>query len=514
MEFTIKSGNPEKQRSACLIVGIFEGRKLSATAQQLDEASQGYISGLLRRGDLEGKTGQYLLLHHVTGTLADRILLIGCGKERELGETQYRQLLQRSIKIVSDTGAMEAASFLTELLIKGRNAPWRIRQAVEATFDALYHFDVLKSKKNTQKRVLKHITFHVPTRRDLVLSQEALRIALAIARGVELTKNLGNLPPNIATPDYLAEKAEALGAQYTDLHVSIVEKQQMQELGMGAFLAVAGGSDKSGKMVVMEYNPSKNSKKDDKLKPIVFIGKGITFDSGGLSLKPAANMMGMKFDMCGAASVLALLTIACELELPLHVIGVMALAENMPSSTAYRPDDVVTSLSGQTIEIGNTDAEGRLVLCDALTYSERFNPSVVIDIATLTGVCVAALGQHASGLFSNHSALAHELIQAGEFSSDRVWQMPLWDEYQSQLDSVVADMNNAPGSEASFITSACFLSRFAKKFRWAHLDVAGTAARMGRDGRATGRPVPLLAQYLLQQCDDKKKDDKKGDGKK
>jgi len=499
MEFTIKSGNPEKQRSACLIVGIFEGRKLSSTAHQLDEASNGYISGLLRRGDLEGKTGQYLLLHNVAGTLADRILLIGCGKERELGETQYRQLLYRSIKIVSDTGAMEAASFLTELIIKGRNAAWRVRQAVEATFDALYNFEMLKSKKNTQKRVLKHLTFHVPTRRDLVLSQEALRIACAVARGAELTKNLGNLPPNICTPDYMVEQATELARKYNNLQVSVVDQSDMQHLGMGAFLAVASGSDKSGKMVIIDYNPGKN---DDK--PIVFVGKGITFDSGGLSLKQAPGMVGMKYDMCGAASVLALLTIASELKLPLHVIGIMALAENMPSGTAFRPDDVVTSLSGQTIEIGNTDAEGRLVLCDALTYSERFNPATVIDMATLTGVCVAALGQHASGLFSNNSALAHELIQAGEYSGDRVWQLPLWEEYQSQLDSVVADMNNAPGSEASLVTSACFLARFTKKLRWAHLDIAGTAARMGRDGRATGRPVPLLAQYLLQLCDGKK----------
>jgi len=499
MEFTIKSGNPEKQRSACLVVGVFEGRKLSSTAHRLDEASGGYISGLLRRGDLEGKTGQYLLLHNVAGTLADRILLIGCGKERELGETQYRQLLYRSIKIISDTGAMEAASFLTELIIKSRNAAWRVRQAVEATFDAIYNFEALKSKKNAQKRVLKHLTFHVPTRRDLVLGQEALRVATAVARGVEMTKNLGNLPGNICTPEYLAEQVQEVTQQYNNLQVTVLEEPDMEQLGMGAFVAVTRGSERAGKLVLIEY---KGIKKDEK--PIVLVGKGVTFDSGGLSLKQSSSMVGMKYDMCGAATVFALLTIAAELALPLHIVGVMALAENMPSGNATRPDDVITSLSGQTIEIGNTDAEGRLLLCDALTYCERFNPATVIDVATLTGSCVVALGQHASGLFSNNSALAHELTQAGEISGDRVWQMPLWEDYQSQLDSPVADMCNVGGPEAGSITAACFLSRFTKKYRWAHLDVAGTAFRTGREARATGRPVPLLAQYLLQQCDGKK----------
>ena len=499
MEFSVKSGTPEKQRSSCLVAGVFEGRKLSQPAQTLDKASDGYLCSLLRRGDLEGKLGQYLLLHDVPHVLADRVLLIGCGKERTLNDQQYRQIIQKSTKILAETGAMEATSYLTDLPLKQRQSDWKVKQAVEATLDALYQFTALKSKKDPVKRVLKRIIWNISSRRDLNACELAVTQGRAVGNNVEWAKNLANLPANICTPDYLAEQAEALAAQYSSISVSVLGQKQMEEMGMGAFLAVAQGSSRAAKLIVAHYHGGANNQE-----PIALVGKGITFDSGGLSLKPAANMMSMKYDMCGAASVLATLKVAAELKLPLNVISLMACAENMPSGNASRPDDVVKSLSGLTIEIANTDAEGRLVLCDTLTYCERFNPCVVIDVATLTGSCVVALGQHASGLLSNHSPLANDLLVAGEYSGDRAWQMPLWDDYQSQLDSPVADICNVGGPEAGVITAACFLSRFTKKYNWAHLDVAGSAFRTGKDARATGRPVPLLSQYLINVCNKQK----------
>jgi leucyl aminopeptidase len=495
MDFSVKSGSPEKQRSACIVVGVFEARRLTPSGEAIDKVSDGYLSNILRKGDLEGKLCQTLLLHNVPNMLADRVLLVGCGKEREFGLVQYRQIHATTVKTLNETGAIDAISFLTDLNVRGQDLEWRIRIAVEASRDCLYSFDTLKSKKEASRRPLKRITFMVPTRRDLAVGEEAVKVGQIIADGCSLTRDLGNLPGNICTPSYLADRAIELCKPLDKVTVEVFEEKHLIEWNMGAYLAVTKGSAQPPKLISIQYKGA-----SDQQKPYVLVGKGVTFDTGGISLKPAASMNGMKFDMCGAASVLATLINAAHLKLPINIVALMGCVENMPSGTATRPDDVVTSMSGQTIEIGNTDAEGRLVLCDVLTFAARYNPAVVIDVATLTGAAVIAFSSLATALFSNHKPLANNLLMAGEFTYDRAWQMPLWEEYQALIESPVADMTNTGGREGGCITAACFLSRFTKKYHWAHLDVAGSAFRTGREAMATGRPVPLLTQYLINEA--------------
>jgi len=495
MEFNIKSGNPEKQRTACVVVGIFEPRRLSSAAERLDSVTDGFITNIIRKGDLEGKIGQSLLLHNVPETLCDRVLLVGCGRERELNDAKYRQIIASAVTTLNETGSMEAVSYLTELNIKGRDVHWKVRQAVETAHGALYRFEQLKTKKDTTRRPLRRIVMSVPSRRDLADGERAAEEGAAVAEGVKLAKDLANLPGNVCTPAYLAEQAKTLGKEYKAVKVKVLEEADMEKLGMGALLAVARGSSQPAKLVILEY---RGGKKD--VKPVALVGKGLTFDAGGISIKPAAAMDEMKYDMCGAASVLGTLKAAAELQLPINVVGVIPSSENLPDGNANKPGDIVTSMSGQTIEVLNTDAEGRLILCDALTYSERFDPECVVDIATLTGACVIALGKHASGLLGSHSPLVHDLLNAGKVSGDRAWELPLWDDYQEQLDSNFADMANVGGREAGTITAACFLARYTKKFHWAHLDIAGTAWKSGKEKGATGRPVPLLTQFLIDRC--------------
>jgi len=494
MEFGVKSGSPEKQRSACIVVGVFEPRRLSAVAEQLDRVSDGYLSSLLRRGDLEGKTGQMLLLHQVPGVLSERVLLVGCGKERELDERQFKQIIQKTISTLNETGSMEAVCFLTELHVKGRDAYWKVRQAVETAQNSLYTFDQFKTNKAELRRPLRKLVFNVATRRELSIGEKAIAHGLAVSNGMKICRDVANMPPNICTPAYLASQARRLADSCQYITTKVIGEQQMAELGMNAYLAVSRGSSNEAMMSVMEYKGHPDAK------PIVLVGKGLTFDSGGISIKPADGMDEMKYDMGGAASVLGTMTALAELKPPINVIGVLAGAENMPDGKAYRPGDILTSMSGQTIEVLNTDAEGRLVLCDVLTYVERFEPESVIDIATLTGACVIALGSHASGLMSNHNPLAHELLNAAELSGDKAWRLPLWDEYQEQIESPFADMVNTGGRPAGAITAGAFLSRFTKKYNWAHLDIAGTAWKSGKEKGSTGRPVPLLTQFLLNRA--------------
>ena len=495
MEFKVKSGIPEKQRSACIVVGVYEPRRLSGVAEQLDEISEGYISNLLRRGDLEGKAGQMLLLHHVPNVLSERVLLVGCGKERELDERQYKQIIAKTIQTLNETGSMEAVCFLTELHVKGRDTYWKVRQAVETTQDTLYTFLQLKSKKGEPRRPLRKIVFNVPTRRELTVGEKAVEHGLAIAKGMKVTKDVANMPPNICNPAYLWDQAQQLAAEYDSIDVECVNEANMADLGMNSYLAVGRGSENESLMSIIHH---KGGEPDQQ--PLVLVGKGLTFDSGGISLKPGEGMDEMKYDMGGAASVLGVMHTVAALNLPVNVIGVLAGCENMPDGKSYRPGDILTTMSGQTVEVLNTDAEGRLVLCDALTYVERFDPDTVIDVATLTGACIIALGKHATGLMSTHNPLAHELLNASEQASDRAWRLPLWDDYQEQLESPFADMTNLGGRPAGSITAGCFLSRFTKKYNWAHLDIAGTAWNSGKNKGATGRPVPMLAQFLMNRA--------------
>ena len=494
MEFSIKSGSPEKQRSACVVVGVFEPRKLTLPAELLDKAANSYISDIVRRGDMEGKSGTTLLLHNVPGTLSDRILLVGLGKEKDFREKEFSGAIRTAVKTLNETGAFDATIFLTELAVRKRSVAWRVRQTVIIAQDATYKFDLFKSKKDDVRRPLRKLTLGVERRNELAQAEEALAQGLAIAEGVALAKTLGNLPANICHPTYLAEQAVALAGEFK-LDCEILEQADMEKLGMHALLAVAKGSHQPPKLIVLNYKGARASEKR-----IVLVGKGVTFDTGGISLKPAADMDEMKYDMCGAASVLGTLQAVARMALPINLTVIVPATENMPGGSATRPGDIVASMSGQTIEILNTDAEGRLILCDALTYAERFEPDTVIDVATLTGACVVALGEVATGLFSNRDGLARELLDAGDEAHDRAWHMPLWEDYQEQLKSPFADVANIGGRMAGAVTAACFLSRFTKKFEWAHLDIAGTAWKSGSNKGATGRPVPLLAHYLLQRA--------------
>ena len=494
MEFSIKSGSPEKQRSACVVAGVFESRKLTLPAELLDNASDGYISEIVRRGDMEGKAGTTLLLQKVPGTLSERVLLVGLGKEKDFREKEFCNAVRTAVKTLNETGAFDASIFLTELAVKKRSVAWRIRQTAMIALDATYKFDQFKSKKDEVRRPLRKLTLGVERRNELALSEEALNQGIAIAQGMALAKTLGNLPPNICHPSYLAEQAQAMAAEFK-LGCEILDTADMEKLGMHSLLSVARGAHQPPKLIVLSYKGAKASEK-----PIVLVGKGVTFDTGGISLKPAAEMDEMKYDMCGAAGVLGTMQAVARMQLPINLTVIVPATENMPGGNASRPGDIVTSMSGQTIEILNTDAEGRLILCDALTYAERFEPDTVIDVATLTGACVVALGGVASGLFANKDSLAHELLDAGNEAHDRAWHMPLWDDYQELLKSPFADMGNIGGRWGGAITAACFLSRFTKKYDWAHLDIAGTAWKSGAEKGATGRPVPLLTHYLMQRA--------------
>jgi leucyl aminopeptidase len=433
-------------------------------------------------------------LHKVPHTASERVLLVGLGKEREFRDKQYRDAVRASLRTLNDTGAVDASLYLTELALKKRDIGWRIAQATLGALESMYRFDQLKSKAEAPRRALKKLVFTVAHRADAAPGEEGLRQGLAVGHGISLAKDLGNLPGNLCTPSYLAEQAQGLAKAY-GFKCEVLEQSEMEKLGMGSLLSVTRGSAQPTKLIVLQHQGGKKHEK-----PVVLVGKGITFDTGGISLKPAPEMDEMKFDMCGAASVLGSLKAVGEMRLPLNVVGIIPTCENMPGGTATKPGDVVTSMSGQTIEVLNTDAEGRLILCDALTYAERFEPESVVDIATLTGACVIALGHVCHGLFSNDEGLARELLGAGSDAHDRAWQMPLWDDYQEQLKSNFADMANIGGRPAGSVTAACFLSRFTSKYRWAHLDIAGTAWRSGKDKGATGRPVPLLTAFLLQRA--------------
>jgi len=493
MEFTVRTGSFDKPRSGCIVVGVFEGRKLTPAAKAIDATSRGHIAEVLKTGDLEGKVGATLLLHKVPRVGADRVLLVGLGRERELAESQFRAALAAAVRALRGTGCAEVTFPLTAP-VKGRDIGWLAEQAVIAVKDGTYRFDRMKSKPPAAKRAIRKVTFVVANKGDMALVERGVARGEAIGEGIALAKDLGNLPGNVCTPTYLAEQAQELAKRH-GMKAEILERKDMERLGMGCFLAVAQGSRQPPKLIVVEYRGgAKNAA------PVALVGKGITFDTGGISIKPAPEMDEMKFDMCGAASVLGALRAAALMRLPINIVGVIPATENMPDGNAIKPGDIVTTMSGQTVEILNTDAEGRLILCDALTYVEKYKPAAVIDIATLTGAMVIALGHVATGMFSNSDSLAREVIDAGNTSWDRAWHMPLWDDYQDMLKSNFADFPNIGTRAGGSITAACFLARFTKAYPWAHLDIAGTAWKSGADKGATGRPVALLAHFLAKRA--------------
>lgn len=495
MDFSVKTTQGQKQRSDCLIVAVREPRRLSANAESINQASNGYLGQLLKRGDTEGKFGQFLLLQNVPGIAASRVLLVGQGKET-ISDAQFRDLVARLALFLNDTPFADVVSFLGDIDVKDKDATWKIQQTIFALNASQYRFDDFKSKKKPKPPALKQVVFHVINKKEQLVAAKACAIASAICNGIKLTKDLANVPANVCNPTYLATQAKQFAKAHGKDRVScaVLEEKELRALGMGLLLSVTSGSNTPAKLITLEYRGAKKN-----VKPIVLVGKGITFDTGGNSIKVPPNMIGMKYDMCGAATVFGVMQAAIELELPLNLIGIIPSCENMPGPNATRPEDIVTSMSGLTVEILNTDAEGRLILADALTYAERFQPAAVIDIATLTGACSLALGPYASGLMSNNGDLAKALLKAGEQIGDRAWQLPLWDEYHDALKSEFADVANVPFSPigAGTVVAGCFLSKFTQKYSWAHLDVANTATTSGSKRGATGRPVALLTQYLL-----------------
>ncbi len=488
MEFLVKAGGLEKQRTGCIVVGVYEGGKLSPSAMELDAASGQAISEALSRGDLEGELGTKLLLTRIPSTQSERVLLVALGAEGEFVESSFRTALSAATRTLRTTGAAEVTFCLNELPVNGRDGAWKFEQAVLAIMDGMYRFDKLKSGPLNQRRALKKVVFRVVDPSETSAAEAAIDRAMAIAEGVKLAKDLGNLPANICTPTYLAEQARELGTQH-GFEVKILDQKDAEKLGMNAFLAVAGGSRQPPQLIVMQYHGGAKE-----ALPVILVGKGITFDAGGLSIKSSSDMEEMKFDMCGAASVFGALRAAALMKLRLNVVGIVPAAENMPDGNAIKPGDVVTTMSGQTVEILDTDSEGRLVLADALTYAEKYNPAVLIDVATLTGAIVRALGEIATGVFSSNDALVREVLEAGDRAWDRAWHMPLWHEYQDTFKSNIADFANVGLHGDCAITAACFLSRFTKRYPWVHLDIAGTAST--DDKGATGRPVALLAHFL------------------
>lgn len=486
LKFSTKTGSPEKLKSDCIVAGVFEDRKLSATARVLDKASKGRIAAALKSGDMDGRAGSTLLLRELPGIAAARVLLVGLGKQDEFAEKAYRDAVATSVKAVSNTAAREALIALGEIKVGKRSADWNIAQAAIVAGDALYRFDRMKSKPDNQAR-LGHISFLSGNN----AVAKGLKQGAAITQGMALARDLGNTPSNVCTPTYLANQAKQLAKTY-GFKCRAMDKAACEKLGMGSFLSVAKGSDKPPMFIELRHDGGKKGEQ-----PIVLVGKAITFDAGGISLKPPADMDEMNYDMSGGGAVLGAFRAIGELGLKLNVVGLVPACENLPDAHANKPGDIVTSMSGQTIEILNTDAEGRLVLCDALTYAERFKPQAVIDIATLTGACVIALGGVRSGFFTSDAALSAAMAQASDASQDLCWPMPLDDDYAEGLKTSYADVANVAGRPGGAITAAKFLQRFTSKYPWGHLDIAGSAWKSGAAKGATGRPVGLLLHYVL-----------------
>lgn len=489
MNFTVKSTAFDKQKDSLAVVFVASNRDTSASHSALDTL----INSLFKLGDFNAEAGQSLSIPCPSELKCERLLLIGLGESlQDISESNYLKAAQAIATAFNSSSAKDASIYLNALSTKNRDYSWQAQQLVEKALYSQYRFEHLKSDTNKPAKLKKVALICARTQQKL--AQAGLDTGAAVAKGTSLCRDLGNFPGNVCTPSYLAKEAKRLARGNKQLSCKILEEKDMKALGMGSLLSVSAGSDQPAKLIQLEYKGAAKSQK-----PTVLIGKGITFDTGGISLKPGAGMDEMKFDMCGAASVLGTMQTLIELALPINVVAIVAASENMPNGNATKPGDIVTSMAGLTIEVLNTDAEGRLVLCDALTYAERFKPRAVIDVATLTGACVIALGKHATGLYSNNDQLAAELISAGNTAGDKAWQMPLWDEYQQQLNSNFADIANIGGREAGSVTAACFLSRFTKKYDWAHLDIAGTAWLSGGQKGATGRPVSLLVQYLMDQ---------------
>jgi leucyl aminopeptidase len=494
MEFKAIIDSKSRHAAGCAVVGVYEDGELGAATRRIDSQLSGLIRKLHGDGDFAAKLGDVLLLPSPAGVASARVLLIGLGSRASFGRKQYRKALQSTVQSLGKTGAGDAVVYLAMEHVADLDLQYRARAVAEVFCAQLYKIPDLKTGAKPKTPRLSSVIVAVADARALKAATEGLRIGTAIGSGLALSRDLANLPPNVCTPAYLGTRAQALSKEYPSIKTKVFDESGIRALKMGAFLAVTQGSHQPPRLIVCEYHGAKKT-----AAPICLVGKGITFDSGGISLKDPPGMDEMKFDMSGAAAVLGTMRTIAELKLPVNLVVIVATCENMPGGGAVKPADIVTTMSGQTVEILNTDAEGRLILCDAITYSRRFKPAAVIDVATLTGACIVALGNHFSGVMSNTDTLADELKSAGIRADDRVWRLPIGEEFVDQLKSNFADIANVGGREGGACTAASFLSKFAKDLEWAHLDVAGTAWLGGAQKGSTGRPVPLLVDFLINR---------------
>ena len=480
--------------SKALVVGAYEGNNMNDALKELNLASNGVIKKLLNRKEISGKPGEGTYIPSLQNVKADRVYIVGCGKQgKDLSKDDLNKVLNKFISFAKSSHEINSTFIIPALQVDQENDGWILQKLGMLAENSMYVYEAKLGKKNIFRNQLKKVTISYETKKRISTLKKNLKTGQIIGQGSNEAKDLANLPGNICTPSYIARMSKAVSKKYPSLSCKVLGEKEMKKLGMDCLLSVGAGSIQESKLICLSYKGLKHEKK-----PYVLVGKGITFDTGGISLKPGGAMDEMKFDMCGAASVFGTLQVVAELKLPINVVGIIASAENMPGSKATKPGDVVRTMSGLTVEILNTDAEGRLVLADALTYAKRFNPISVIDIATLTGACVIALGKSTTGLMSNNDKLAEEILDAGKKASDLAWQLPIWDIYKKDLDSNFADIANI-GGRAGTITAACFLSRFTEDYLWAHLDIAGTAWYQGKAKGASGRPVPLLSQYLINK---------------
>ncbi len=494
MDYFTTTSAASRRAGDAVIVGVYERGKLGTAARDVDEASGGRLTRLVKSGDVSGSLGRSMVLTSLDKVRARRVVVVGLGKLSEFGVTQFRKATAAALEALDGYKIRNIVTYLTLEDTGGTSPYYLARYTVQSVGDVLYRFEEMKSGRRKPAMPLSKIGFAIESRGDAARATLGAEHADAIVASMNLAKDLGNLPANVCTPSYLARTAQRLSRKHRSLQTRIVNEAEMKKLGMRSLLSVTAGTVEPAKLIVMHY---KGAGRDA---PVVLVGKGITFDAGGISLKPGPGMDEMKYDMCGAASVIATMAAVAALKLPINVTAVVPTCENLPSGTATRPGDIVKSMSGQTIEILNTDAEGRLILCDALTYARRFKPATMIDVATLTGACVIALGHHRTAVMSNNEALAEAILDAGIAADDRAWHMPMADEYEQQLKSNFADFANVGGRDGGAVTAACFLGKFTKGIDWAHLDIAGTAWRSGSRKGSTGRPVPLLTEYLLARA--------------
>ncbi len=493
MKFQTINTLPYKTTADCIVVGITPDG-MTANTKQLNKICKDAIQKAVDQGDIKGNVGESLYLYNMERIKSPRVLILGCGSDAKRDADCWTKIIETAFNRLNKGGSKNAAILLNDVKVKDRRFNWMLQEAARAMSNAGYQKGEMKSTFKKPSNPLTTAKFY--TGKDTAPARKALSQGKAIGEGMILTRRLGDLPANVATPSYLANQARAIGRKFDNLNVKILNEAQMEKLGMGSFLSVTAGSIEPARLIVLEYKSGKPSEA-----PVALVGKGVTFDTGGISLKPGASMDEMKYDMCGAGSVLGTIQAIASLKLPINVVGIIPATENMPGGKATRPGDIVTSMSGKTIEILNTDAEGRLILCDALTYAQKYEPDVIIDVATLTGAVIIALGNHISAVIGNDDSLITEVINAGNDAQDKAWQLPMDDKFQRQLDSNFADMANIGGRGAGAITAACFLSRYTKDVSWAHIDIAGIAWQSGGKNKgASGRPVPLLTQFLINRC--------------